>query len=53
MARVIAAVESADTRVVAVKLADRLHNMQTIRFLPQPKQQRKARESLDIFVPVS
>ncbi|MGZ6840210.1 MAG: hypothetical protein ACXVHC_07130, partial [Frankiaceae bacterium] len=29
------------------------HNMQTIRFLPQPKQQRKARESLDIFVPVS
>jgi hypothetical protein len=53
VARVIAAVESADTRVVAVKLADRLHNMQTIRFLPQPKQQRKARESLDVFVPVS
>jgi hypothetical protein len=53
VARVIAAVESADTRVVAVKLADRLHNMQTIRFLPQPKQQRKARESLDIFVPVA
>ena len=53
VARVIAAVESADTRVVAVKLTDRLHNMQTIRFLPQPKQQRKARESLDIFVPVS
>src|SRR6201999_646891 len=53
MARVIAAVESADTRVIAVKLTDRLPNMQTIRFLPQPKQQRKARESLDIFVPVS
>lgn len=53
VARVIAAVESADTRVVAVKLTDRLHNMQTIRFLPQPKQQRKARESLDVFVPVS
>jgi hypothetical protein len=53
VARVIAAVESADTRVVAVKLTDRLHNMQTIRFLPQAKQQRKARESLDIFVPVS
>ena len=53
VARVIAAVESADTQVVAVKLTDRLHNMQTIRFLPQPKQQRKARESLDVFVPVS
>jgi HD domain len=53
VARVIAAVQSADTRVVAVKLTDRLHNMQTIRFLPQPKQERKARESLDIFVPVA
>jgi len=53
VARVIAAVESADTRVAAVKLADRLHNMQTIRFLPQAKQLRKARESLDVFVPVS
>ena len=53
VARVIAAVESADTRVVAMKLTDRLHNMQTIRFLPQAKQLRKARESLDIFVPLS
>jgi HD domain len=53
VARVIAAVESADSRVAAMKLADRLHNMQTIRFLPQAKQLRKARESLDVFVPVS
>jgi hypothetical protein len=53
MERVIAAVGSADARVVAVRLTDRLHNMQTIRFLPQAKQLRKARESLDIFVPVS
>ena len=53
VARVITAVESADTRVVAMKLTDRLHNMQTIRFLPQAKQLRKARESLDVFVPVS
>jgi GTP diphosphokinase / guanosine-3',5'-bis(diphosphate) 3'-diphosphatase len=52
-ARVIAAVESADTSVVAVKLTDRLHNMQTIRFLPQTKQLRKARESLDVFVAVA
>jgi hypothetical protein len=49
--RAIAAVQSADTRVVAMKLADRLHNMQTIRFLPQAKQLRKAKESLDILVP--
>jgi hypothetical protein len=53
VARVITAVGSADTRVVAVKLTDRLHNMQTIRFLPQAKQLRKARESLAVFVPVS
>jgi hypothetical protein len=53
VARVIATVESADTRVVTIKLADRLHNMQTIRFIPAAKQLRKARESLDIFVPVS
>jgi len=53
VARVIAAVESADTRVAAVKLDLALHNMQTIRFLPQAKQLRKARESLDVFVPVS
>jgi hypothetical protein len=52
VARAIAAAESADTRVVATTLADRLHNMQTIRFLPQAKQLRKARESLDILVPV-
>ncbi len=53
VAQVITAVGSADTRVVAMKLTDRLHNMQTIRFLPQAKQLRKARESLDVFVPVS
>jgi hypothetical protein len=53
VARAMAAVESADTRVIATKLADRLHNMQTIRFLPQTLQLRKARESLDIFVPVA
>jgi len=52
VARAMAAVESADARVVAAKLADRLHNMQTIEFLSQTRQLRKARECLDIFVPV-
>ena len=52
VARTVSAVESADTRVVAMKLADRLHNMQTIRFVRPAKQVRKAREVLDIFVPV-
>jgi hypothetical protein len=53
LARAIAAAQSADTRVVEMKLADRLHNMQTIRYLPQPKQLHRARQSLDIFVPVA
>jgi len=51
--RTIAAFGSADTRVIALKLADRLHNMQTLQFLPQAKQLRKAREALDIFLPVA
>jgi hypothetical protein len=51
--RTLAAIGSADTRVVSLKLADRLHNMQTLQFLPQAKQLRKARETLDIFLPVA
>jgi hypothetical protein len=51
--QVMATIRSADTRVVAVKAADRLHNMQTLQFLPQAKQMRKAREALDTFVPVT
>ena len=52
-AQVMATIRSTDTRVVAVKLADRLHNMQTLHFLPQAKQLRKAREVLDTFLPVA
>jgi hypothetical protein len=51
--QILAAIGYADTRVVAMKLADRLHNMQTIQFLPQAKQLRKARQVLDIFLPVA
>ena len=53
IAHTIAAIGSADTRVIALKLADRLHNMQTLQFLPPAKQLRKAREVLDIFLPVA
>jgi hypothetical protein len=51
--QVMAVIRSADTRVVTVKIADRLHNMQTLQCLPRPKQMRKAREVLDTFVPVT
>ena len=49
----MAAVSSADTRVVVMRMADWLHNMRTLQFLPQAKQLRKARDVLDVFVPVA
>jgi hypothetical protein len=51
--QVMATIRSADTRVVAMKMADRLHNMQTLQFIPQAKQLRKAREVLDTFLPIA
>ena len=53
LALAIAATRASDPQVLAIKIADRLHNMRTVQYLRPDKQLRKAREVREVFVPAA
>ncbi|MFH1855275.1 MAG: RelA/SpoT family protein [bacterium] len=44
---------SRDVRVIFIKLADKIHNLETLKFLPPDKQERIAKEAIEIYAPIA
>lgn len=44
---------SKDVRVIFIKLSDKIHNLETLKYLPKDKQERIATEAIDIFAPIA